>query len=370
MPTGSTTRYIAPKSNIPRPSLPWEHSNPQLQHLDSAKALPVKFQEISREGHVALVGRMKIPTPSGHAFILRRLDTDAISLTTMFRAAFPAASDEAERAELTWIKNNYDLGGANKSGRARFAGTWANVDVALAIADTYSISHLLPPLIEAVPDPAQTYSKEKRAQQKAAAQPLTPQPTPPSPKSAGPNKRRKESTPQPPARVSPPPVTSPRRSTRLKSPVPATVPLPLSPRRTPKAARIRHEVTNSPTASTVRFVDEETETAIATEPDMMEDIQEQRDLIEGLKAQRAAKDQDQTMQGVPGEASTLKRTIAEVEPPMQFDVKGPEVGVRAVATNSRIRMLQNMGPERKSLAWGIAAFAAGVGAVLLPNWWL
>jgi hypothetical protein len=281
----------------------------------------------------------------------------------MFRAAFPAASDEAERAELTWIKNNYDLGGANKSGRARFAGTWASVDVALAIADTYSISHLLPPLIDAVPDPAQTYSKEKRAQQKAAAQPLTPQTTPPSPKLTGPNKRRKESTPQPPTRVSPAPVVSPRRSTRLKSPVPAAVPLPLSPRRTPKALRTRHEVTNSPTASNVHFIDEETETAIATEPDMMEDIQEQRDLIEGLKAQRTGKVQDEAKEGASEETSSLKRPIAEVEPPLQLDIKEPEVGVRAVATNSRIRMLQNMGPERKSLAWGIAAFAAGVGAV-------
>jgi len=367
MPTGSTARYIAPKSNVPRPSLPWEHSNPQLQHLDPAKGLPVKFQEISREGHVALVGRMKIPTPSGHAFILRRLDTDAISLTTMFRAAFPAASDDAERAELTWIKNNYDLGGANKSGRARFAGTWASIDVALAIADTYSISHLLPPLIDAVPDPAQTYSKEKRAQQKAAAQPLTPQPTPPSPsKSTGPNKRRKESSPQPMPSMSPTPVVSPRRSTRLKSPVPTAVPLPLSPRRTPKALRVRHE---APDASKVHFVDEETETVIATEPNMIEDVQEQRDLIQDLKARRAATGQDQ-MEEVFEDSSSLKRTIAEVEPPLQLDVKEPESGPRAVATNSRIRMLQNMAPERKSLAWGIAAFAAGVGAILLPHWWL
>jgi len=271
---------------------------------------------------------------------------------------------------LTWIKNNYDLGGANKSGRARFAGTWANVDVALAIADTYSISHLLPPLIEAVPDPAQTYSKEKRAQQKAASQPLTPQPTPPSPKQAGPNKRRKESSPQPLTRVSPSPVISPRRSSRLRSPPPAAVALPLSPRRTPKSSRTRHEATTSPTASSVHFIDEETETVTATEPDMVEDVQEQIDLIESLKAQRAAKDQEKMMKDGPEESSTLKRTIAEVEPPLQLDVKAPEVGVRAVATNSRIRMLQNMPPERKSLAWGIAAFAAGVGAVMLPNWWL
>lgn len=91
----SAARYIAPSTAAPRPPLPYEHANPQLQrrqsdfhlatyqtHLlpvDPAKSLPVKFQEISRDGHVAVVsgihllvrfiltystqvGRMKIPT--------------------------------------------------------------------------------------------------------------------------------------------------------------------------------------------------------------------------------------------------------------------------------------------------------------------
>jgi hypothetical protein len=114
----------------------------------------------TRSRHVQ-VGRMKIPTPGGHAFILRRLDTNAISLTTMFRATYPQATEDAEKAEINWIKNNYELSGANKTGRARFAGTWAGIDVALNIADTYSISHLLPSLINAVPDPAQIYSKSR-----------------------------------------------------------------------------------------------------------------------------------------------------------------------------------------------------------------
>jgi hypothetical protein len=258
---------------------------------------------VTRSRHIQ-VGRMKIPTPGGHAFILRRLDTNAISLTTMFRATYPQATEDAEKAEINWIKNNYELSGANKTGRARFAGTWAGLDVALNIADTYSISHLLPALINSVPDPAQIYSKTRG---KAATQPLTPQPTPPSPpKPTGPNKRRKEGTPQPTTRASPAPALTPapapteirspaptpRRSTRLKSPATAPVPLPLSPRRTPKLQRPRVEpeepqVPPTPATPEVTRVEED-EAVVATEPNMAEDVQEQRELIAGLKAQRAA----------------------------------------------------------------------------------
>lgn len=322
---------------------------------------------------------MKIPTPGGHAFILRRLDTNAISLTTMFRATYPQATEDAEKAEINWIKTNYELSGANKTGRARFAGTWASIDVALNIADTYSISHLLPSLINAVPDPAQIYSKSRG---KATTQPLTPQPTPPSPpKPSGPNKRRKEGTPQPPTRgspappptpasapaetTSPVPAPTPRRSTRLKSPAAAPVPLPLSPRRTPKLQRARVEPEETqvpPTPATPEVAqNEEEEAVVATEPNMAEDILEQRELIAGLKAQRAAaiaRGEEQTEI-----ASSLKRTIEEVEPPLVFTPREPEVEPRAVATNSRIRFLRNPSPQTKSVFWGVAAFAAGVGAV-------
>lgn len=314
---------------------------------------------------------MKIPTPGGHAFILRRLDTNAISLTTMFRATYPQASEDAEKAEINWIKNNYELSGANKSGRARFAGTWASIDVALNIADTYSISHLLPALINAVADPGQVFSKSR---EKAPTQPLTPQPTPPSPpKPTGPNKRRKEGTPQPTTRgssvpapiTSPAPAPSPRRSTRLKSPAFVPVPLPLSPRRTPKLQRARVEPEETqipPTPATPEVTHaEEEEAVVSMEPNMADDIQEQRELIAGLKAQRAAaiargEEQEDT-------ASSLKRTIEEVEPPVTLNPREPETEPRAVATNSRIRFFHDSSPQTKSVFWGVAAFAAGVGAV-------
>lgn len=43
------------------------------------------------------------PGNNAHAFILRRYDTNAISLTTMFKVAFPGASEEDEKREMDWV---------------------------------------------------------------------------------------------------------------------------------------------------------------------------------------------------------------------------------------------------------------------------
>ena len=40
---------------------------------------------------------------NNHAFILRRYDTNAISLTTMYKVAFPGATEEDERREMDWV---------------------------------------------------------------------------------------------------------------------------------------------------------------------------------------------------------------------------------------------------------------------------
>lgn len=70
----------------------------------------VKFQTIVREGKEIVVGRIKVPTPgsSSHAFILRRYDTQAISLTTMYKVAFPEAPDEDEKREMDWVSLSGD----------------------------------------------------------------------------------------------------------------------------------------------------------------------------------------------------------------------------------------------------------------------
>ncbi|QRW18050.1 major facilitator superfamily transporter [Rhizoctonia solani] len=158
----SPTKF-APRTAAPRPPLPSHAFNPLIASMDKAEPAPVKFQVITREGQDIIVGRVKIPTPNGnHAFILRRFDTGAISLSTMFRAAFPTAGDEAEKVDSNWVKTNYDLTGANGGGKLRLAGTWVPPALAVHLASSYSLAQVIYPLAEAQPDATASYRKSSR----------------------------------------------------------------------------------------------------------------------------------------------------------------------------------------------------------------
>ena len=357
--------------------------------------IPIPFvaSVARRELHVLTLKFMQ--PGSGHAFILRRLDTGAISVTTMFRAAFPNASEEAEKGEVNWIKMSFDTSGANKSGKARFAGHWVTPDVALYLAESYHLGFIIPSLASAVPDPNTTFRRSKNQQPTPTASPAA-EPGP------APAKRRREASPAapvvapvaapPPAHVetpvSPPPsrkATSPtpRRSARLRSPPAASLPTqPLvAPSATPKTPRSRRgarEEIPTPAGSDETAVDDDAEAAKVAEPKMHEDVQEQKELIAKLKADRAAakaRQQDvaksvsietETTLVDADEPSGIKRAREEEKTEYRFNFKEPgeeEVGERAVVTNSRVRLLSQLPPERKSLAWGALAFAAGLGAV-------
>ena len=137
----------------------------------------------------------------------------------------------------------------------------------------------------------------------------------------------------------------------------------------------------TPAGSDETAVEEDAEAAKVAEPNMHEDIREQRELIAKLQAERAAaKVQQQTKAELAptpsqriaeemleeSEESNSKRPREEESKELRFNFKEPgqeEVGERAVATNSRLRRIAQMPPERKSLAWGALAFAAGLGAV-------
>ncbi|TFY75435.1 hypothetical protein EWM64_g8580 [Hericium alpestre] len=383
------TQYTAPLAGAPRPPLPFDHFNPNIQSMTASNLPSVKFQEIIRDGQSTIVARMKVPTPGGgHAFILRRLDTGAISLTTMFRAAFPTASEEAEREESAWVKANYDLAGSNKSGKARFAGTWVSGPVAKTIAEAYKLDTILAPLADAKPDPNIEYRKSARAQQESPkTTPAKNQLPTPSPSATTPNppKRRREASPAPKATA---PSTSPgkpiaaatlsvpRRSTRTASPAPSPVPKTVS--LSPKAARSpvksplktprKVEVT-TPAGSDETAVDEEI--AEVPGPDASQDIAEQKEMIAAFKAQRDAargqRAEEDASMSEEEEEGVQKR--AREESPLKFNFKEPsaqETEERAIASNRRVRMSS----QNKSLAWGVAAFAAAMSALtLIPNPW-
>ena len=123
------------------------------------------------------------------------------------------------------------------------------------------------------------------------------------------------------------------------------------------------------------------EVAEAARPNAEEDIREQREMIAKLKAERDASTTTTTMKKrknggvvvaadiemVVDETAAQKRTREEEDgPAYQFNFRegGEVVEQRAIATNRRVRtVLGEMGPERKSIAWGALAFAAGLGAV-------
>jgi hypothetical protein len=101
-------------------------------------------------------------------------------------------------------------------------------------------------------------------------------------------------------------------------------------------------------------------------PDANEDIREQQEMIEAFKTQREAKLRDQTTDDRDEEVdggSEKKREREEEHSSLQFNFKEPETQERKIATNRRIPRLPEMTPERRSFAWGIAAFAAAVGAM-------
>lgn len=304
----------------------------------------------------------------------------------MFRAAFPTASDESERIESNWVKANFDNTGGNRAGKARFAGTWVTAEVATNMANDYSLEKIIPPLTDAKPDPSTEYRKSSRAQQQQQQTPDKEPPPPkqlptPSPSTSTPNppKRRRDASPAPSVAASSPtksplsPVAT-RRSQRTTSPAPAPAPKLVSPKvaastvksplkvlRSPVRTRRLEVVT--PAGSDETAVDDDVPEVAG--PDATEDIQEQKEMIEAFKAQREAKlraqaasDADEAM-----DEGERKREREQEDASLQFDFKEPETQERKIATNRRIARLPEMTPERRSFAWGVAAFAAAVGAM-------
>jgi hypothetical protein len=107
-----------------------------------------------------------MPPPYEHAFILRRYDTGAISVTTMFKAAFPGATDDEEEREMRWvsielirranntcadhmtsshqIKSMFDMTGMNgsrDSPTVKLAGHWIPPATATSLAGAYRMTN-------------------------------------------------------------------------------------------------------------------------------------------------------------------------------------------------------------------------------------
>ena len=304
----------------------------------------------------------------------------------MFRAAFPDASELDERKETQWAKEAFDLSGNNGSARepgiVRLAGTWISPSLALLpqFADAYRLHEVIHLIAKAAPDPKATYRRSSTKGTPKAVPPSSPVASPaktlltPAPSMSMPTpKRRRESSPaptptQPPAHQSSSSLPPLRRSARTKSPGPLPAPVSI---KSPKPVRIARAVrvteVTTPAGSDETVVEEEVETIELAKPSMTQDIAEQKELIERLKAERDLQKM-QTEEPVPDVApvpAPLKREREEEEEKkeeLRFNFKEPETEERQIATNKRVSRFQ-LEPRTKSVAWGVAAFAIGMGAV-------
>ena len=300
----------------------------------------------------------------------------------MFRAAFPEASEIDERKETQWAKESFDLLGNNGSARepaiVRLAGTWISPSLALSpqFADAYRLHDVIHLIAKAAPDPKATYRRSAVKGTPKAAPPSSPVASPakslltPAPSMSMPTpKRRRESSPAPAAAPAPAQQSSsnlppPRRSARTKSPAPPPAALSVKspkPVRIARAVRVTEETT--PAGSDETVVEEEAETAELAKPSMTQDMADQKELIERLKAERDHQKM-QTDEPVAEAPAPLKREREdeEKEEELRFNFKEPESEERQIATNKRVSRFQ-LEPRTKSFAWGVAAFAIGMGAV-------
>jgi len=368
-----------------KPDIPSELLNPNLSTLVGDQIPAVKFQVITREGQEIVVGRVKIPHPNGHAFILRRFDTGAVSLTTMIRAAFPAATDDMEKTVTNWVRANYPIQGANGPTAAgtrnlRLAGTWIPANLAMYLALDYGLVEIIRPLVSAEPEPGVSYRKSARSQ---AASPVAgvPTPAPVIPVSPavnpGPGPATRASSRQ--AAVPQSTPTHPNKRQRTTGPAPVATTNGL----TPASAHQRNSRTIpiSPLANAPIILDDEAhqdEPSSGTLfPTPEEDRAEAQNLISQLSKQAP------NYAPAPLKESTgRKRALSQVEPemptglnPIEHALDAGTETMRVIARNRRAEVANARGLGKiaaaiprpatetgRKVMWGSLLFTFGVAA--------
>ncbi|WWD15950.1 hypothetical protein CI109_100374 [Kwoniella shandongensis] len=333
---------------INRPRLPEDKRNALLRNLPEDVNI-VKFQTIVREGKEIVIGRIKVPTPgsSAHAFILRRYDTNAISLTTMYKCAFPGASEEEEKREMDWVRSSFDTrntNGGRGSDVVRLAGQCRHL--AIHLAPAYGLAHLIASLARAVPDPNVAYRKSQRSQiaseeiartktgGSSPVKPAVPSMTAAETASPAPKRQRREPSPQ----------AGASRSTTVQDVE-------------DDARHLTLEATTTVTAPAGAPVDMEAE------------IQSAKQLVMDLKRElrlRAAAGEELEDQGVDVGEDTrgTKRAKGGDEAVL---ISGGVGKNRIVRKNKRV-VQSPVGEAAKKVAWGALIFGLGVGAAtFLPQ---
>ncbi|GAA5866128.1 hypothetical protein JCM1840_005082 [Sporobolomyces johnsonii] len=164
MPKSPSTRALSPrlaaKHQQHRPPLPTEKVNKLMDASKSPKLHKVKTQtlHLGDDNGTITIARVKCPVPKGvPGHIIKRFDTNAVSASSLFRAAFPGASAEDEAAEMRWIAvgsrgmyGDTAAAGVEHDETKKLSGTWIPAQYAHTLAAEYGITKFATDLIDFV----------------------------------------------------------------------------------------------------------------------------------------------------------------------------------------------------------------------------
>ncbi|KAI5481561.1 transcription regulator HTH, APSES-type [Pseudohyphozyma bogoriensis] len=155
----ASTRSLSPAPLSARPALPERAANSMMASW-SGKLHKVKIQtlHLGNAGTIT-IARVKCPVPKGvPGHIIKRFDTDAVSASSLFRAAFPTATEGEESVEMNWIAKgsrarygDTKKAGAEHDETRKLSGVWIPASKAAVLAEEYKISRFAADLIAYIP---------------------------------------------------------------------------------------------------------------------------------------------------------------------------------------------------------------------------
>lgn len=318
----------------------------------------------------------------------------------MFKASFPTAKPSSEKAEATWIRENFDLfphpsADFQSYEEMRLAGLWVPCALAEWLAPSYNLGceqsiartrrdnlicllGVVTALMDALPDPEYLKSGEdsapaslptpqsKRRKTETTTNGTNGHLTTPSKNSgSSPQKPSSTSSAQKPpssskSRTSPAPSRlTPSRAARGRK---AASPSPSAPAVEATTTSSRRSARHSTLPKAVEEEEEEEESVPASSaPNFAEEIAESQSLVQKLKAE-----QEKATEHV---VNASKRTREEAEAPLGLtitehdDTTVPKEERALIHPNRVARSwVPSLAPNQKAAAWGTLAFAIGWGA--------
>ncbi|BGP14383.1 hypothetical protein JCM10213_004507 [Rhodosporidiobolus nylandii] len=174
-----SARALSPRlaARVSRPPLPTDKANKAMQDNAArpAKVHKVKTQtlHLGEGGGTITIARVKCPVPKGTpGHIIKRFDTNAVSASSLFRAAYPLAAAEEEAQEMRWVaigsRGQYGdtaAAGLEDDETKKLSGTWIPAEHAMALAGEYNVTRYVSELV--------SFTAEDGAAEPETPEPLT-----------------------------------------------------------------------------------------------------------------------------------------------------------------------------------------------------